>query len=163
MSAAGISTFHDAVRLPSFTDCGTLVHPPMDAMDQGRLAVARDSVGAQFGLWQAGAHIGCEVVNEAGALLRNDLITPAPEEARPFYAAVFDFTLDGNPDLPSAPRSEWGVLFQVEDTDAAAERATAGGGGCTTPEDFVYGRTATVTDPFGTEFTIGSPPKGAAG
>src|SRR5919108_2174883 len=53
---------------------GTLVHAPMDAMGQGRLAVARDPVGAQFGLWQAGTSIGAEVVNEPGALLRNDLV-----------------------------------------------------------------------------------------
>ena len=40
------------------------------------------------------AAIGCEVVNEPGALIRNDLVTPTPEPARQFYAAVFDFTLD---------------------------------------------------------------------
>lgn len=163
---------------------GTLVHAPMDAMGQGRLAVARDPVGAQFGLWQGGASIGAEVVNEQGALLRNDLVTPTPEPARAFYRAVFDFTLDGNQDLPGldftflrrpdgheiggivglpgAPGSAWGTLFEVADADAAVARAVAGGGRATTPEDFVYGRTATITDPFGTEFTVGSRPAGAS-
>jgi predicted enzyme related to lactoylglutathione lyase len=106
-----------------------------------------------------------------------------PEPARAFYSAVFDFTLDGNEDLPGvdftflrrpdgheiggivgqpdAPGSAWGTLFLVDDTDAAVERVVAGGGKATTPEDFPYGRTATITDPFGTEFTVGSPPKGA--
>jgi uncharacterized protein len=161
---------------------GTLIHAPMDVPDQGRLAVARDPVGAQFGLWQGRGMVGAEVVNEPGALLRNDLVTPTPEPARAFYSAVFDFTLDGNEDLPGldftflrrpdgheiggivglpeAPRSAWGTLFEVADTDAAVERAIAGGGSATTPEDFVYGRTATVTDPFGTEFTVGSRPTG---
>ena len=74
---------------------------PMDVMGQGRMAIARDPVGAQFGLWQGAAHIGCEVVNEPGALVRNDLVTATPEPARTFYASVFDFTLDGNPDLPA--------------------------------------------------------------
>jgi predicted enzyme related to lactoylglutathione lyase len=164
---------------------GTVVMEPMDIPDQGRMALARDPVGAQFGLWEGRGHVGCEVVNEPGSLLRNDLVTPDPGPARAFYAAVFDFTLDGNPDLPDfdftflrrpdgheiggimgvagAPSSGWTTLFEVADTDAAAGRATAAGGTATAPEDFVYGRTATVTDPFGTEFTVGARPKGQAG
>src|SRR4249919_3019642 len=85
---------------------GTLVQAPMDVMDQGRMALARDPAGAQFGLWQGRVHIGAEVVNEPGALLRNDLVTPTPELVRPFYTAVFDFTLDGNPDL-----RDWDFTF----------------------------------------------------
>ena len=149
-------------------------------MDQGRMAIVRDTVGGQFGLWQAGAHIGCERVNEAGALLRNDLVTPTPDPARTFYAAVFDYTLDGNPDLPgwdftflrrpdgheiggiigdpSATTSSWTTLFQVEDTDATAAVANERGGKATTPQDFAYGRISTITDPFGAEFTIGAAP-----
>ena len=164
---------------------GTVVMAPMDVMEQGRMAVVRDPVGAQFGLWQAGAFIGAEIVNEPGAWLRNDLVTPEPEPARAFYAAVFDFTLDANPDLPGvdftflrrpdgheiggiqgepgAPRSAWGTLFLVDDTDKAVERAVAGGGSTTEPMDFPYGRIATVTDPFGTEFTIGAAPNRATG
>ena len=160
---------------------GTLVVAPMDVLDQGRMAIARDPVGAQFGLWQGGAHVGCEVVNEPGALLRNDLVTSDPEPARAFYASVFDFTLDGNPDLPDfdftflrrpdgheiggvmgvagAPSSGWSTLFEVADTDAAVERAAKAGGKPGTPEDFVYGRLATITDPFGTEFSVGSRPE----
>ena len=49
----------------------------------------------QFGLWQGRNRIGCETVNEPGALVRNDLITANPGPARAFYAAVFDFSLDG--------------------------------------------------------------------
>ena len=47
------------------------------------------------------ASSAAEVVNEPGSLVRNDLVTPDPEPARAFYATVFDFTLDGNPDLPA--------------------------------------------------------------
>jgi predicted enzyme related to lactoylglutathione lyase len=161
---------------------GTLVQPPMDVMDQGRMAIAKDAVGAQFGLWQGRAHVGCQVVNQPGSLLRNDLVTPDPEPARAFYAAVFDFTLDGNPDLPDfdftflrrpdgyeiggimgvpgVPSSAWNTLFEVVDTDDVVARATAAGGICTSPpEDFVYGRIATLNDPFGAEFSVGSRPK----
>jgi uncharacterized protein len=154
---------------------GTLVVEPMDVLDQGRMAIARDPVGAQFGLWQGRAHVGCEVVNEPGALVRNDLVTPDPEPARAFYAAVFDFTLDGNPEVPEfdftflrrrdghevggvmgvpGVPSAWATTFEVADTDAAVARAAAGGGSPGPPEDFVYGRMATITDPFGAEFSV---------
>src|SRR4029450_3892084 len=176
---------------------GTVVIAPMDIPDQGRMAVVKDPVGAQFGLWEGRGSVGCEVVNEPGSLLRNDLVTPDPEPARAFYAAVFDFTLDGNPDLPDldftflrrpdgheiggvmgiegapapswhtlfdgarttargAPPSPGTALFEVADTDAAVARAADAGGTPGTPEDFVYGRLATVTDPFGAEVSVGS-------
>jgi uncharacterized protein len=159
---------------------GTVLVEPMDVMDQGRMAVVSDPVGAQFGLWQGRDHIGCEVVNEPGALVRNDLITPTPAPARAFYAEVFDFTLDSNPDLPefdftflrrpdgheiggilgdpAAVTASWGTLFEVEDTDATVARVIAAGGTSTPPSDFVYGRIAEVTDPFGARFSIGSRP-----
>ncbi len=164
---------------------GRLVQPPDDVPGQGRMAVAVDPVGAQFGLWEARSFVGAELVNQPGTLLRNDLTTPTPGPAREFYAAVFDFTLDGNPDLPgldftflrrpdghevggiagdpSAGSSRWGTLFEVADTDATVAAARASGGSATDPKDFVYGRIASVTDPFGTTFDIGSRPPGQQG
>ncbi len=155
---------------------GTLLMEPMDVMEHGRMAVALDPVGAQFGLWQGRAHIGCQVVNEPNSLVRNDLITPDADTARPFYADVFGFTLDRNADLPhldftflrrpdgheiggimgvaTAPRSSWSTMFEVADTDAATKAATTAGGTADTPEDTAYGRMAVITDPFGTEFTV---------
>jgi predicted enzyme related to lactoylglutathione lyase len=159
---------------------GTVINPPTDVLDAGRLAMVKDPVGAQFGLWQGKQHVGARTVNEPGALLRNDLVTPNPGPAREFYAAVFDFTLDGNADLPGldftflrrpdgheiggiigqpdAPASKWGTLFEVADTDATVATARAHGGTATDPQDFVYGRTAAITDPFGTQFEVGSRP-----
>jgi uncharacterized protein len=68
-----------------------------------------------------------------------------------------------NPD-PEASRFWWNVfLFEVADTDAAVARAADAGGTPGTPEDFVYGRLATVTDPFGAEFSVGSRPKARPG
>ncbi len=90
----------DATVARSAAAGGTLLMEPMDIADQGRMAMVRDPAGAQFGLWQGRAHVGCELVNEPNTLLRNDLVTPNPGPAREFYAAVFDFTLDGNADLP---------------------------------------------------------------
>jgi predicted enzyme related to lactoylglutathione lyase len=161
---------------------GTLVVAPMDVLDQGRMAIARDPVGAQFGLWQGRAHVGCEVVNEPGALVRNDLVTPDPEPARAFYATVFGFTLDANEDLPAfdftflrrpdgheiggvlglseAPSSSWTTTFEVADSDAVVARAADAGGTSGPVEDFIYGRMATITDPFGAEFSVIARPEG---
>jgi predicted enzyme related to lactoylglutathione lyase len=162
---------------------GTVLQAPMDVMDQGRMAIAKDSVGAQFGLWEARSFIGAQLVNEPNTWLRNDLVTPMPEQARAFYTTVFDYTLDSNPHLPgvdftflrrpdgheiggivgdpAAGSSRWGTLFMVEDTDATVERAKAAGGRANEPSDMVYGRIAEITDPFGAVFQIGAPPRSA--
>lgn len=163
---------------------GTLLVAPMDVLDQGRMALARDPGGAQFGLWQGRAHIGCGVVNEPNSLVRNDLVTPDAKVSCDFYAAVFDFTLDRNDDLPdldftflrrpdghevagvfgvpTASHSAWATTFEVADTDVTAQRATAAGGTSGKPEDMLYGRFATRTDPFGVEFSVLTrPPAGS--
>lgn len=161
---------------------GTIVMEPMDVMDQGRMAMAIDPVGAQFGLWQGHAHVGAQIVNEPNSLVRNDLITPDPGPARAFYPAVFDLTLDGNDDMPgfdftflrrpdgheiggifgdpSAPTSAWSTMFEVSDTDAVVARAEANEGRVGVLEDTQYGRMATITDPFGAEFSVISRPPG---
>jgi predicted enzyme related to lactoylglutathione lyase len=155
---------------------GTLLDAPMDVMDQGRMAIVCDPVGAQFGLWEGRSFAGAQVVNEPGSLVRNDLVTADPEPAREFYAAVFDFTLDRNADLPDfdftflrrpdghevagimgAPgrASSWSTTFEAAGTDHLVERALAAGGTCPAgTQDFLYGRMATITDPFGAEFSV---------
>jgi predicted enzyme related to lactoylglutathione lyase len=121
------------------------------------------------------------VVNEPGALVRNDLVTPDPGPARAFYAAVFDFTLDDNPDMPEAnftflrrpdghevggimgmpgSVSAWSTTFEVAGTDEAVQRALDAGGRSDGAQDFLYGRLATITDPFGAEFTVITRPEG---
>jgi predicted enzyme related to lactoylglutathione lyase len=166
----------DATAARAAAAGGTVLMEPMDIADQGRMALVRDPVGAQFGLWQGRLHIGCEIVNEPGALVRNDLVTPDPEPARAFYAAVFGFTLERNPAMPeadftflrrpdghevggifgnpAAARSAWATVFEVSDPDAVVRSANAGGGKADEPHDMLYGRLATVTDPFGAEFSV---------
>jgi len=155
---------------------GSVAVEPVDVMTEGRMALVVDPVGAPFGLWQARDHIGCEVVNEPNSLVRNDLVTPTAEPARAFYASVFGFGLDRNEDLPEfdftflrrpdghevagifgspeAVRSRWATTFEVADTDAALARVVAAGGKAGEASDMVYGRIATVTDPFGAEFSV---------
>jgi uncharacterized protein len=155
---------------------------PMAVMTQGTMALLRDPVGAQVGLWQGADHLGCEVVNEPGALVRNDLVTATPEPARRFYAAVFGFTLERNEAMPEldftflrrpdghevggimgsqgVARSYWNTTFEVADTDAAVATAVELGGSVTVPPaDMPYGRFATVEDPFGAELSLVARPR----
>src|SRR5918995_944133 len=62
---------------------GRLVQPTMDVMDQGRMAIAVDPVGAQLGIWEGRSFVGAELVNEPGTLLRNDLVTRTPTRRSP--------------------------------------------------------------------------------
>ena len=155
---------------------GSVVDPPADVLDQGRMAIVRDPAGGQFGLWQGRRHIGCERVNEPGTLLRNDLLTDRPDVTRPFYAEVFGFTLDENPDLSGfdftflrrpdghevggiigvaeGAGTSWSTTFEVEDTDAVVARAVAAGGTVGLVDDMVYGRYASIADPFGAELAV---------
>jgi len=155
---------------------GRVLEEPADVLDQGRTALLRDPAGATFALWQGRRHVGCQVVNEPGSLVRNDLVTRTPEPARQFYAAVFDFTLDGNPDMPgfdftflrrpdghevggimgdpAAPASAWNTTFEVAGTDEVVQRALDAGGTSPGVDEFVYGRIATIADPSGAEFSV---------
>ncbi len=156
-----------------------MIRGPLNVGDQCRTARAADPSGVLFGLWQGRSHPGCQVVNEPGSLLRNDLVTPAPGPVRDFYPAVFGFTLDGNEDLPGlgftflrrpdgheiggiigdkeVPLPSWRTLFAVTDADAAVERSLAAGGTAEPPFDMSYGRMAEITDPFGNTFSVGAP------
>jgi predicted enzyme related to lactoylglutathione lyase len=159
---------------------GGTVHTEPHEADGRRAAIVTDPAGLRIGLWQGRTAPGCQLVNEVGALVRNDLVTPEPQVVRDFYTTVFDFTLDANDDLPGldftflrrpdgheiggiigvpeAPAPAWVSTFEVSDTDDTVDRARKAGGTATEPEDTIYTRSSTITDPFGTEFSVGSRP-----
>jgi predicted enzyme related to lactoylglutathione lyase len=49
-----------------------------------------------------------------------------------------------------ATATGWNTTFEVADTDATLARASSD----VVPEDTPYGRSATLTDPFGVEYSI---------
>lgn len=159
---------------------GSVLAPPMDVMDQGRMAVFMDPAGAAFSVWQPKAMRGAALFNQPGALCWNELQTTDVAAARAFYGSVFgwsaadsstgqgegasdytewklgDRSIAGgmaiqNPGIPP----HWLAYFAVADCDAAVARATELGGRVMLPPmNFGPGRFSVVTDPQGAAFAL---------
>ena len=154
---------------------GTVLAPPFDIFDSGRMAVVQDPTGAVLQLWQAKEHIGATLVNEPGTFCWSELITPDIPAAAAFYKALFGWEADTsggdapytefklgcqsiagcmNPPMPGIPPM-WGMYIAVDDADATAARATQLGGSLVAgPMDIEPGRLAVITDPFGAVFSL---------
>ena len=199
MQAQGIPSFWssyvkhddaDAIAAKISAAGGTLLMPPMDVMEEGRMVMAVDPTGATFGVWQPKNHIGAELVNIANTLTWNELHTRDAAAAKAFYSQVFDWQpetddtgytvwvsggrrqagmmeMDENWDANIPPN--WAVYFVVEDVDAAAAQVQALGGTIVMPPMAAgeVGKFAVVQDPAGATFSIiqlagpGDPPPGA--
>jgi predicted enzyme related to lactoylglutathione lyase len=158
---------------------GTVVVPPMDVMEQGRMGVFQDASGAFFSVWQPGQHHGAQVVKEPGSFTWAELDTRDVEGAKAFYAAVFgwgaetspsdempytEFKLGGEsiagmmdmpPGVPDEVPPYWLVYVAVEDVDASVQRLAELGGTPMMPGmDFPGGRFAVVADPQGAMFGL---------
>lgn len=157
---------------------GTVLVPPMDVAENGRMCVALDAAGAAFGVWQAAETIGVEIYNEPGSLVWEDARLLDPAAGKRFYEAVFGFTyqpIDGAPvdyemfcingeasggmggmmGSPDGTPSHWIAYFSVADVDAAVAAAERGGGTVLMPpEDTPYGRMGVLADPFGAVFSV---------
>ncbi|PPK97629.1 hypothetical protein CLV92_103163 [Kineococcus xinjiangensis] len=158
---------------------GRVLMGPGDVGPLGRMAIAADPTGAQFGLWQAGTHIGASLVNEPGGLVWEDLRSTDPDASRAFFASVFGWAyepMEGFPGYttfslpqeglilggigPAGPETPgeaagWLPYFGVDDTDAAVGAAEARGAKVVMPaESTPYGRMAVLADPRGAEFAV---------
>ncbi len=157
---------------------GQLVVEPMDILDSGRMAVAVDPAAAVFGIWQARAFPGAQIVNEPGAMCWNEQMSHDFEASKAFYAAVFGyeyrdvsgdfsyatFEVDGREvggiggyhrGLPADTQATWRVCFGAADTDASVARVQANGGSVIwEPKDHPYGRLSRVADDQGARFSI---------
>jgi predicted enzyme related to lactoylglutathione lyase len=154
---------------------GQLVMEPMDVMDAGRMAVAIDTTGASFGLWQGRRHTGAAIVNEPGAQTWNENLSRDFEAAKAFYQAIFGYEYEdassgdfkyatfkvggqyagGMGGAPDGTSPGWYTYFGAVDTDATVARVTGEGGSTIRePQDSPYGRTATVADNQGAVFSL---------
>ena len=154
----------------------TVVAPPFDVMDVGRMAVIQDPQGAWFLIWQPNQHLGAQLVNAPGAPSWNELASPDLDASSIFYAALFDWTVEpfeGSPEpyltikngdvvnggirtLNSpGPPPHWLVYFAVDDLDASlAKVSELGGATHAGPIDIGIARIAVVADPQGAMFAL---------
>jgi len=160
---------------------GTVLAPPFDVMDVGRMAVIQDPTGATFCLWTAKTHIGAKILSEPGSLCWSELATRDTKAAEAFYTSLFgwtpkhaapgspmeytEFHHDGRPSVGMMPMPEmvpahvpshWMPYFAVADCDLAAETARQlGADVVVAPQDIpTTGRFSVLRDPQGAMFAV---------
>ncbi|MFJ4835073.1 VOC family protein [Streptomyces sp. NPDC088747] len=164
---------------------GSVLMQPMDVMSEGRMAIIADEAGVSFGIWQPGGLKGIDVAGAPGSLCWVELCTADVPAAAAFYHAVFRWetsamTFPGgtytcvNPadageadvfgglvalaDDPVEAESGayWLPYFEVDDTDAAVDKARELGGKVRMAATDVegVGRVAKLADPYGARFAV---------
>lgn len=169
-----------AARVPDAG--GQVIAPPFDVEGSGRMAIIADPSGAAVGVWEAGSHIGAQLVNEPGALTWNEVNTTDMHATARFLEQVFGVETSDLPAVESGyktfevngtPRGgilqmteewegippHWLAYFGVADADAACTAIEeAGGNVSVAPFDSDFGRMAVVNDPQGAVFMVSSQP-----
>jgi predicted enzyme related to lactoylglutathione lyase len=167
-----------AARAPQLG--GTVLAPPFDVFDAGRMAVVQDPTGATLCLWQPNKNTGIGISASHGTLCWADLNTPDRGRAAEFYSALFGWQImkedenskhdywhikngeefiGGMPPaehLPPGAPAHWLAYFTAADCDAsAAEAKNLGATLCMPPTDFEdVGRISVIADPQGAAFAI---------
>jgi predicted enzyme related to lactoylglutathione lyase len=159
---------------------GNVMMAPFDVFEAGRMTVAVDPAGAVFGVWEAGDHTGSQLRQEPGTMNWAEVQTRDAAGAQRFYEQVFGYeteTIDMGgagsyvllkvngepaaglieigPDWGDVP-SNWSVVFEVEDCDAAVAKVQElGGSVIREPRDLEgVGRFAVVADRWGAVFQV---------
>jgi predicted enzyme related to lactoylglutathione lyase len=166
----------DALADQVTTAGGTVVAPPFDVGDQGRMSVFRDPTGAFISAWQ-GTRMGGFQTEGPNTFGWAELNARGVDSALPFYQQIFgwtpkssdspeqpytEFQINGesvggatemNPMVPAETPSYWLVYFGVSDVDGSHRTALdAGARELLSPIDFPGGRMSIVSDPQGAAF-----------
>jgi uncharacterized protein len=165
----------DATMSAVTANGGTVMVPPTDVGELGRMAIYADPTGAVIGAWQPGQHRGAGVINEHGAPCWTELMCRDIPSAKTFYSAVFgwewggsdsypEFSVKGQPvggilptpdHMPVEMPNNWSPYFAVDDIEVAVRKVPELGGtvhvGVTTVEP---GRFAVIGDPNGAVLNI---------
>lgn len=158
---------------------GTVAFEPMAAGELGTSATVVDPTGAAVGLWQPGQFPGTAIDGAPGTPCWYELTTRDLDAAGPFYAGLFDATIqpqdgpegsryatlhrafDGDewdiaglletPDpLPAGSGGRWGAYLGVPDADAAAATVRdLGGTVIAGPDPSAFGRVVSFVDDQG--------------
>jgi uncharacterized protein len=158
---------------------GTVIAPPFDVMDYGRMGVLQDPTGAFFCVWQSKTHHGTQIAHVPGTLCWADLSTDDPKRAQDFYSSLLGWQFGASENdksgylhikngehfigglPPSAHRKpgvppHWLSYFQVDDVDAVANKAKSLGAQLyLAPMSMEgVGRMSVIADPQGAVFAI---------
>lgn len=154
----------------------TVMAPPFDVMDVGRMAIIQDPQGAVLELWEPKLHIGASLVNAPGALSWNELATVDLDGSANFYRELFGWKIapmegmpmpymvvntaagNSNGGMRAAQENEpsyWLVYFGTDDIEATAAKATGSGGtALMAPMDIGIGKIGVFQDPQGAVFAL---------
>jgi len=163
---------------------GQVAQGPMDVMEEGRMAIAFDTTGAAFGLWQGGKTTGIGLANETGSLTWNEHVSWYFDVGKVFYRALFGYEyqdvsgddfryamlmVDGRevggigqymPGTPAGTPAAWSAYFAVDSTDAAVATTLELGGSIVQPiRDSPYGRIGVLADNQGAVFSVITSPQ----
>ncbi len=159
---------------------GTLLAPPFDVMEHGRMAIVQDPTGATFSIWQPKAHTGTKVGGVDGTLCWADLNSPDRDKAVPFYTGLFGWQFEPGKDkdlsgylhikngeefiggatpsqfLPPGAPAHWLAYFLTSNCDASTEKAKSLGAKVWVPPSDIEGagRFSVLSDPQGAAFAL---------
>ncbi|MGW0879906.1 VOC family protein [Streptomyces sp. NPDC002671] len=146
---------------------GQVVMAPFPVGALGVAALAADTEGAVFGLWQAGRHRGFGRRHAPGTFVWAELYTRDTAAANAFYGSLFHDALFGTDAEPDFGRAHVTEVFpaempphflthfrvtQLDDALGAVQRL--GGRVQAPPFETSYGRVAVVTDNQGASFAL---------
>jgi len=168
---------------------GTVIVPPFDVMESGRMSVIMDPAGAIFSIWQAKQHVGVGVRDEPGSVVWADLQVHDQPKAAAFYSALFGWKMvegrsmnpakpgdyyhivNGDTMIGGVPPAEhldpkahpaWLIYVGVEDCPAVTKKAVSLGGTAYVDTMAIgeEGRISVIADPQGAVFAIHESRKG---
>lgn len=157
---------------------GSVMQPPFDIPDGGKIAVIADPAGAAICLFEGIAENGLGQIDEPGAPCWFDCMSRDVAAAEAFYTSVFGwsgapmpgpmpYTVFSQGDraicgmmampeqMPAEVPSYWYPSFSVPDANAAVAKMTERGGQVLmAPGDTPFGRAASLQDPWGAVFNV---------
>ncbi len=162
---------------------GTVVAPPFDVTDAGRMTAIRDPTGASLALWEPRNNHGTGIVQEPGTCVWADLYSPDPGRAATFYGDLFGWKVVAGKNMEPATASDYGHIvsgtefiggilpaayvpagtpphwlpyFSVSSCDDVVARTTAGGGQVRRPATKMEGarKYAILADPQTAAFAV---------
>lgn len=148
-----------------------ILMPVMDVLESGRMATIQDPTNAIISLWEPKKHIGAQVINTIGAMGWNELYVHNVEKAKQFYADLFGWTYDVDPQngyvmiknkeranggmIAITPEMQgivpcWMVYFTVKSMDESVIKVKKLGGQVMMgPKEIGQGKIAGIMDPSG--------------